>query len=62
VTPTIALAIPLYALYELSVLVAHLIWRQRRDSDSIGESAAILLAPLLIYRSRRIARVAHEAA
>lgn len=62
VTPTIALAIPLYALYELSVLVAHLIWRQRDDSGSIGEAAAILLAPLLIYRSRRIARVAHETA
>jgi len=58
VTPTIALAVPLYGLYELSVLVAHLIWRETRDNDSMGESAALLLAPLLMYRSRRMRRVA----
>lgn len=59
VTPTIALAVPLYGLYELSVLVAHLIWRRRpTDGDSMGQSAALLLAPLLMYRSRRMSRVA----
>ena len=58
VTPTIALAVPLYGLYELSVLVAHIIWRQRPSGDSIGHSAAMLLAPLLMYRARRMARVA----
>lgn len=58
VTPTIALAVPLYGLYELSVLVAHVIWRQRPSGDSIGSSAALLLAPLLMYRARRMSRVA----
>jgi sec-independent protein translocase protein TatC len=58
VTPTIALAVPLYCLYELSVFVAHVIWRQRPSGDSMGEAAALLLAPLLMYRSRRMARVA----
>jgi sec-independent protein translocase protein TatC len=58
VTPTIALAVPLYGLYELSVLVAQLIWRQNAAHDSTAESAALLLAPLLMYRARRMARVA----
>jgi len=59
VTPTIALAVPLYGLYELSVLAAHLIWRRSPSTDATGESAiALLLAPLLMYRSRRMARVA----
>jgi sec-independent protein translocase protein TatC len=58
VLPTIALAVPLYGLYELSVLAAHVIWRQHQSADSIGERAALLLAPLLMYRSRRMARVA----
>jgi sec-independent protein translocase protein TatC len=43
---TIALAVPLYVLYELSVLVARLIWRRRAADDSI----AILLAPLVLLR------------
>ena len=58
VTPTIALAVPLYGLYELSVFVAHLIWRQNPSNEPMGESAALLLAPLLMYRARRMARVA----
>jgi len=58
VTPTIALALPLYGLYELSVIVAQMIWRQRPSNDSTSDSAALLLAPLLMYRARRMARVA----
>ena len=58
VMPTIALAVPLYGLYELSVLVAHVIWRQRPSAESLANSAALLLAPLLMYRARRMARVA----
>jgi len=61
VIPTIALAVPLYGLYELSVLTAHVIWRQQLTADSLGQRAAMLLAPLLMYRSRRMARVARTA-
>jgi sec-independent protein translocase protein TatC len=43
---TIALALPLYVLYELSVLVARVIWRRRAKDDSV----AILLAPLVLLR------------
>jgi len=45
-TSTIALALPLYVLYELSVLVARVIWRRRAADDSV----AILLAPLVLLR------------
>jgi sec-independent protein translocase protein TatC len=55
VTPTIALALPLYLLYELSVVVAQLIWRYK-PIDS--ESAALLVAPWLVYRARRVSRYA----
>jgi sec-independent protein translocase protein TatC len=48
VTTTLALAGPLYLLYELSVLVAGVIWRRRKR----GDAAAILLAPLLLLRRR----------
>lgn len=48
ITTTLALAGPLYLLYELSVLVARAIWRRRKQGDSI----AILLAPLLLLRRR----------
>jgi sec-independent protein translocase protein TatC len=43
---TIALALPLYVLYELSVLVARVIWRHRAKDASV----AILLAPLVLLR------------
>jgi len=49
---TLALAVPLYILYELSVLVAYLIWR-RRATDS---AVAVLLAPLLMLRLRKPSR------
>jgi hypothetical protein len=39
-------------LYELSVLIAYAMHRRRRSDETI----AILLAPLLILRARRIAR------
>ncbi|HEY4215522.1 MAG TPA: twin-arginine translocase subunit TatC [Gemmatimonadaceae bacterium] len=54
VMSTLALAIPLYLLYELSVLVAYVIWRKR---DHAAETVAVLLAPLLVVRawSRRSA-------
>jgi sec-independent protein translocase protein TatC len=51
---TLALAVPLYLLYELSVAVAYVIWRDRPPR---GVSLAILFAPLLVWRYRR-ARVA----
>jgi sec-independent protein translocase protein TatC len=50
VSTTLALAIPLYVLYELSVIVAYVIWRRRPVSDG---TVAILLAPLLLLRARR---------
>jgi len=43
---TIGLALPLYVLYELSVLVARVIWRHRAKDESV----AILLAPLMLLR------------
>jgi sec-independent protein translocase protein TatC len=46
---TVALAVPLYLLFELSVLVARVIWRHKRAGD---ESIAILLAPFLLLRRR----------
>ena len=52
VTSALALAGPLYLLYELSVLIAYAMHRRRRSDETI----AILLAPLLILRARRIAR------
>jgi sec-independent protein translocase protein TatC len=48
ITSTLALAGPLYLLFELSVLVAGAIWRRRKHDDAI----AILLAPLLLLRRR----------
>jgi sec-independent protein translocase protein TatC len=45
-TSTMALALPLYVLYELSVLVARVIWRRRAADDAV----AILLAPLVLLR------------
>lgn len=55
VLSTLALAGPLYLLYEVSVLVARVIWRRREASD---DSVAILLAPLLFLRRRPIAHPA----
>jgi len=52
---TLALSVPLYALYELSVLAAFIIWRNRRaDSNAV----AIALAPLVAMQAaaRRVAR------
>jgi sec-independent protein translocase protein TatC len=51
---TLALAVPLYLLYELSVVVAFVIWRKRPDGI---EAAALLVAPLVLLR-RRTARAA----
>ena len=56
VMSTIALSLPLYALYEVSVLVAHVIWRRRKAGDG---SVAMLLAPLLLVSGRRTVRAAH---
>ena len=44
---TLALAVPLYALYEVSILVAKVLYR-RRPSDA--EAVAVLLAPILALR------------
>ena len=52
---TLALAVPLYVLYEISVLVSYVIWRRRRSDDS---AAAVLLAPLILLRHRRFSRAA----
>ena len=49
---TLALSVPLYMLYELSVLVARVIWRRRKSAD---DSVIILLAPLLLLGRRRAA-------
>jgi sec-independent protein translocase protein TatC len=46
VSTTVALAVPLFLLYEISVIVARVVWRHRSDDDSV----AILLAPLLLLR------------
>ena len=46
---TRALSVPLYLLYELSVFIAYVIWRKRPHGI---ESAAMLLAPLLLLRRR----------
>src|SRR5262245_27463382 len=51
---TIALALPLYVLYEVSVLIARVIWRHRATDDSV----AILLAPLVFLR--QVARLRPE--
>jgi sec-independent protein translocase protein TatC len=56
VMSTIALSLPLYALYELSVLIAHVISRRRKAGDG---SVALILAPLLVLSHRRIVRAAH---
>jgi sec-independent protein translocase protein TatC len=45
---TIAMAVPLYLLYELSVLIAYVIARSRR---SIPESLAALVAPVFVLRA-----------
>jgi sec-independent protein translocase protein TatC len=47
---TLALAVPLYVLFELSVIVARLVVRRRPPDESI----AILLAPLLLLRRRSL--------
>ncbi len=52
---TLALAIPLYLLYELSIAGARLVRRRRPSAD---DSVAILLAPLLLVRGRFVRRVA----
>jgi sec-independent protein translocase protein TatC len=49
ITSTLALAGPLYLLFELSVFVAGFIWRRRKQGDAV----AILLAPLLLLRRRQ---------
>lgn len=46
---TVALTIPLYLLYEISIVVARVIWRHRPPE---GSAAAALLAPLLLLRHR----------
>lgn len=48
----LALAGPLYLLYELSVVIAYAIHRRRRSDETI----AIVLAPLLILRARWVVR------
>jgi sec-independent protein translocase protein TatC len=48
-TTTLALAVPLYLLYEISIAAARLVRRRRRSDD---DSAALLLAPLLLVRAR----------
>lgn len=53
VLSTLALAVPLYLLYEMSVLVARVIWRRKNAGD---DSIAILLAPLLLLRRRSVAQ------
>lgn len=52
---TIALAVPLYLLYEISILVARVMRRRRTDA---GDAVALLLAPLLLMKSRASRRVA----
>ena len=49
VSTTLALAVPLYLLYELSVAVARVMHRRGRRAD---DGIAILLAPLLLLRGR----------
>ena len=49
VSTTLALAVPLYLLYELSVAVAPVMHRRGRRAD---DGIAILLAPLLLLRGR----------
>jgi sec-independent protein translocase protein TatC len=48
---TLALTIPLYALYELSVVIARFVWRER---DDVEVSAASIFLPLLAWRALRI--------
>ncbi|HTE43732.1 MAG TPA: twin-arginine translocase subunit TatC [Gemmatimonadaceae bacterium] len=55
VSTTLALAVPLYLLYELSVVVAFVIWRRRPDS---GAAIALLLTPFLLWRQHRLRHVA----
>ncbi|MEO7996247.1 MAG: twin-arginine translocase subunit TatC [Gemmatimonadaceae bacterium] len=52
---TMAMSVPLYLLYELSVLVARIIWRHRNSGDA---PVIILLAPLLLFGNRRKLRTA----
>ncbi|MEP6831762.1 MAG: twin-arginine translocase subunit TatC [Gemmatimonas sp.] len=52
---TLAMSVPLYLLYEMSVLVARIIWRRRQSTD---DSVIILLAPLLLWGNRRSLRTA----
>lgn len=52
---TLALAVPLYLLYEASVFAARIIWRRRKSEDN---SVVILLAPLLLWGNRRSLRTA----
>lgn len=52
---TIALSISLYALYEVSVLLARVIWSRRKSADA---PVIILLAPLLLWNNRRRLRTA----
>lgn len=52
---TLALSVPLYLLYEASVLVARLIWRRRTSADA---PVIILLAPLLLWGNRKSLRTA----
>lgn len=52
---TLALAVPLYALYELSILVAKVLYRRRaRDEEGI----AVLLAPILVLHRLIVRRAA----
>lgn len=51
----LGLSVPLYCLYELSVLVARVIWRRRNAGDT---SVIVLLAPLLLLKHRRTAQAA----
>jgi Sec-independent protein secretion pathway component TatC len=51
---TLALSVPLYCLYEMSVAVSFIVWRKRARTDTVS----ILLAPLIALHalSRRTAR------
>lgn len=47
---TLAMSLSLYMLYELSLLVARVIWRRRESADA---PVIILLAPLVLWHNRR---------
>lgn len=52
---TLALTVPLYALYEVSVLIASLVWRGRTNAPN----ATTFIVPLLAWRAMRVGAQAH---